>query len=343
MAFFWSMHGNLVILCPIHNRLIMHNLSEYLSMIEQQIKDLEYPAEPVGLYAPIRYVLDGGGKRIRPVLALAACEALGADPLKAINQALGVEMFHNFTLLHDDVMDHADMRRGRPTVHVKWDERTAILSGDAMLTLSSMLMARECPLQFYPRVMKLTQQTAMEVYEGQQYDMDLEDRNDVTVDDYLCMIRLKTAVLLGCACALGVIMAGGEQQHADAMYAYGERLGLAFQLRDDYLYTYGDPIVFGKEIGGDILNDKKTWLSIMALSEDTSGVMAEELSRPSEPTEKIERVRAVYDRLQLPLRCQQLIDSYVDAAVAMLEKVPMTPAARNFFVRLAEESRSRSH
>ncbi|MCM1349478.1 MAG: polyprenyl synthetase family protein [Firmicutes bacterium] len=321
----------------------MHTLSEYLSIIEQRIKDLSYPAEPAGLYAPIKYVLDGGGKRIRPVLTLATCEALGANPEVAVNQAMGVEMFHNFTLLHDDVMDHADMRRGRPTVHVKWDERTAILSGDAMLTLSNMLMGMDCTDAQYRLVMKLANKTAMEVYEGQQYDMDFEFRNDVSIDDYLTMIRLKTAVLLGCACGMGVIMAGGDQRTAQAMYAYGERLGLAFQLRDDYLDTYGDPIFFGKEIGGDIVNDKKTWLLITALAEDTTGTIADEIQRPSEPNEKIERVRKVYDRLQLPLRCQQLIDSYVDAAVAQLDSVNMTPAAKNFFVQLAEQSRSRSH
>lgn len=321
----------------------MHTLSEYLSLIEQQIKDMEYPREPAGLYTPIKYVLDGGGKRLRPVLTLATCEALCGDPSRAINQAMGVEMFHNFTLLHDDVMDRADMRRGRPTVHVKWDERAAILSGDAMLTLSSELMGRGCTDAQYRQVMKLSQRTAMEIYEGQQYDIDFEDRNDVSVDDYLDMIRLKTAVLLGCACALGVIMACGDHRTAKAMYAYGERLGLAFQLRDDYLDTYGDPIVFGKEIGGDILNDKKTWLLITAMAEDHTGVLADELSRPSEQTEKIERVRGVYDRLRLPLRCQQLIDSYVDAAVAQLDAVDMTPAARNFFIQIAEQSRSRSH
>lgn len=321
----------------------MHTHSEYLSLIETRLKDLNYPQEPAGLYAPVKYVLDGGGKRIRPVLTLAACEALGGDPELALNQAIGIEMFHNFTLLHDDVMDRADMRRGRPTVHVKWDERTAILSGDAMLTMSSALMAFGCSEAQYRQVMQLTQRTAMEVYEGQQYDMDFESRKDVSVDDYLTMIRLKTAVLLGCACALGAIMAGGDRKEADAMYAYGERLGLAFQLRDDYLDTYGDPIFFGKEIGGDILNDKKTWLLITALSEDKSGVIADEIARPSEPADKIERVRKVYDELQLPLRCQQLIDSYVDAAVAQLDAVSMTPAARNFFVKLAEKSRSRSH
>lgn len=321
----------------------MHTVSEYLTIIEQRIKELAYPEEPSGLYEPIKYILDAGGKRLRPVLALAACEALGGQPADALNQAIGIEMFHNFTLLHDDVMDGADMRRGRPTVHVKWDERTAILSGDAMLTMSSAIMGRGCNAEQFREVMRLSQRTAMEVYEGQQYDMDFESRKDVSVNDYLGMIRLKTAVLLGCACALGVIMAGGTRNDADAMYAYGERLGLAFQLRDDYLDTFGDPIVFGKEIGGDIVNDKKTWLLITAMAEDESGVLADEINRPSEPAEKIERVRKVYTDLQLPLRCQQLIDTYGDAAVAMLEKVSMTPAAKRFFVELAENSRTRCH
>lgn len=321
----------------------MHTLSEYLTIIEQSIRNLQLPEQPAGLYEPIRYVLDGGGKRLRPVLVLATCEAFGSPAEKAVNQALGLEMFHNFTLLHDDVMDNADMRRGRPTVHIKWDERTAILSGDAMLTLSSMLMAKDTTDAQYRAVMRLKQRTAMEIYEGQQYDMDFENRNDVSVDEYISMIRLKTAVLLGCACAMGVIMAGGTQADAEAMYAYGDRLGLAFQLRDDYLDTFGDPIVFGKEIGGDILNDKKTWLLINALAEDKSGVMLDEITRPSEPAEKIERVRKVYESLQLPERCQQLIDSYIDAAVAMLDKVQITPVARQFFVSLAENSRTRSH
>ncbi len=321
----------------------MHTHSEYLGIIEQALKDLEYPVDPSGLYEPIRYILDGGGKRLRPVLVLATCEALGVDPAKALNQAIGLEMFHNFTLLHDDVMDRADMRRGRPTVHIKWDERTAILSGDAMLTLSSILMAKGCDDTQLRPVTALANRTAMQIYEGQQYDMDFETAKSVTVDDYLTMIRLKTAVLLGCACALGALMAGADRFTVESMYGYGESLGLAFQLRDDYLDTYGDPIVFGKEIGGDILNDKKTWLLINALAEDESGVIADEISRPSEPSVKIERVREVYDRLELPSRCQSLIDTYVDAAIARLDSVKMTPAAKNFFVKLAEKSRSRSH
>lgn len=321
----------------------MHTLSEYLSIVEQALKDLDYPSEPSGLYEPIRYILDGGGKRLRPVLVLASCEAFGAPVETSVNQAVAIEMFHNFTLLHDDVMDRADMRRGRPTVHKKWDERTAILSGDAMLTLSGMISGRGCSDSQLRNVTALMQRTAMQIYEGQQYDMDFETVRDVSVDDYLNMIRLKTAVLLGCACALGAVMAGADKKSVEAMYSYGERLGLAFQLRDDLLDTYGDPIVFGKEIGGDILNDKKTWLLINAMAEDKSGVLAEEIGRPSEPAVKIERVREVYDLLGLPHRCQSLIDTYVDAAVALLDGVRITPGARNFFVRLAEQSRSRNY
>ncbi len=327
----------------IHLNSKMQTHSEYLGIIEQALKDMEYPSEPSGLYEPIKYILDCGGKRLRPVLVLATCDALGADPLTALNQALGIEMFHNFTLLHDDVMDRADMRRGRPTVHIKWDERTAILSGDAMLTLSSILVSKGCEGDVLRNVMAVYNRTAMQIYEGQQFDMDFETERKVYIDDYLTMIRLKTAVLLGCACALGALMAGADRRTVDAMYGYGERLGLAFQLRDDYLDTYGDPIVFGKEIGGDIINDKKTWLLINALAEDETGVMADEIARPSEPAVKIERVRKVYDRLGLPGRCQSLIDTYVDAAIARLDSVKMTPVAKNFFVRLAEQSRSRTH
>ncbi len=315
--------------------------SEYLGIIEQNLKDISYPSHPAGLYEPIAYILDGGGKRLRPVLTLAVCDALCGDSSKAVSQAMAVEMFHNFTLLHDDVMDRADMRRGRPTVHVRWDDRTAILSGDAMLTLSHVYSMRGCSAEQMCQVGRLLDRTAMEVYEGQQYDMDFESRNDVTVSDYLEMIRLKTSVLLGCACRLGAIMADASEDVAQAMYGYGEKLGLAFQLQDDYLDTYGDPIVFGKEIGGDIVNDKKTWLLITAMNEDTSGVLAREMDAPSE--NKIERVREVYDRLELDVRCHRLIDRYVDEAKAELAKADLTPAAREFFEALAENSRTRSH
>lgn len=319
----------------------MYSHSEYLSLIEQHLKEINYPEQPSGLYEPIRYTLDGGGKRLRPVLTLAMCEALGTDPMRAINQAMGVEMFHNFTLLHDDVMDHSDMRRGRPTVHVRWNSRTAILSGDAMLTLSSMLAVTDCDNEQYRAVNSLMNRTAIEIYEGQQLDMDFESRTDVSVDDYLNMIRLKTSVLLGCACELGAIMAGASDDVRKAVYAYGEQLGLAFQLRDDMLDTYGDPIVFGKEIGGDILNDKKTWLSITALEEDKDGILRHEIVDPS--NDKVRRVRDLYDSLNLPARCAEHIDRYVSDAIGCLRHAHLNPAAMEFFTQLAENTRTRTH
>ena len=317
--------------------------SDYLSLIEAQIAELNLPKAPAGLYEPISYTLAGGGKRLRPTLTLAACDAFCGEPRRALFQAMAVEMFHNFTLLHDDVMDRADMRRGRPTVHVKWDDRTAILSGDAMLTLASMLLSHDAPADRLPQLMRVFNRTAMEIYEGQQLDMDFESRQDVTVGEYLEMIRLKTSVLLGCACALGAIVGGAEQESVDAIYSFGEKLGLAFQLQDDYLDTFGDPIVFGKEIGGDISNDKKTWLLITAAAEDRSGVIARELATPSEREEKIAAVTGVYRELKLNERIHELIDSYVAEAIRQLDRAALRPAALEFFSALAEKSRTRSN
>ncbi|MCM1484434.1 MAG: polyprenyl synthetase family protein [Muribaculaceae bacterium] len=317
--------------------------TEYAGIVEEEIRHMHLPAEPAGLYEPIRYALDCGGKRLRPVLTLAACQAFGKEPEAAINQAVGVEMFHNFTLLHDDVMDKADMRRGRPTVHVQWDERTAILSGDAMLTLAGRMVTRGCSDAELRAVLELFDRTAMEVYEGQQYDMDFEQRTDVTVEEYMDMIRLKTSVLLGCACELGAIMGGAGEGARKALYDYGVQLGLAFQLQDDYLDTYGDPMVFGKEIGGDIANDKKTWFNIMALKEDITGTVKDEVRNPSDADVKFARVKAVYDALGLPERCDRLISGYLDNAIVALDGAGLFPAAKNFFVAIAMESRNRTY
>ena len=319
----------------------MKPLDHYLSIIETALSQINYPKEPAGLYEPIAYTLQGGGKRLRPVLTLAACDAFCGDPEKALNQAMAVEMFHNFTLLHDDVMDRADMRRGRPTVHVRWDDRTAILSGDCMLTLATMMVMRGADDQSLRPAVNLLNRTAVEIYEGQQLDMDFETRRDVTLDDYLEMIRLKTSVLLGCACQMGAIMGGASEQSQQAMYSFGEKLGLAFQLQDDYLDTFGDPIVFGKEIGGDIANDKKTWLMLTAVAEDQTGVMTRELSTPSDRQEKIEAVREVYRQLNLEERCHQLIDVYVAQAVKELERADLKLSAYEFFKAIAEKSRTR--
>ena len=241
----------------------MVTLKEISALIDQGIANLPIPAKPEGLYGPIRYTMESGGKRLRPTLLLTCAAACGGDIKKSLPQALGLEMFHNFTLLHDDVMDNAEVRRGRPTVHRRWNRNTAILSGDAMLTLASQLMS-DCDGAILPEVMRLFNKTALEVYEGQQLDMDYESRLDVTIPEYIEMIRLKTSVLLACACRMGVLTAGGSQKLMEDLYEYGEALGIAFQLQDDYLDTFGDPMVFGKETGGDILNEKKTWLWISA-------------------------------------------------------------------------------
>lgn len=311
----------------------MLTVKEYSSLANDIMASLPLPSHPAGLYEPIRYTLAGGGKRLRPVLLLAAADAFGAGHKAVEMQAAGIEMFHNFTLLHDDVMDNADVRRNRPTVHKRWNEATAILSGDAMLSLASIFITRNCDDAKFRAVSDLFNRTAMEIYEGQQLDMDFEQRLDVTVEEYMEMIRLKTSVLLGCAAAIGAIMSGASESQVQAIYDYGVKLGLAFQLRDDYLDTYGSTETFGKEIGGDIRNDKKTWLLINALTEDKSGEISKQLANPA--PDKVERVRGVYDALHLPERCLELIERYADEAVAELSRASLSSESHDFFATLA--------
>ena len=319
----------------------MKDFDEYLKMVNDAIATMKLPDTPAGLYDPIKYTLDCGGKRLRPVLALAACQAMGKEPMTAIHQAIAIEVFHNFTLLHDDVMDKADIRRGRPTVHRKWNEETAILSGDAMLTTSSMLLAIKCG-EHLASAFDLFNGTAMNVYEGQQFDMDFEKRSDVTVEEYMEMIRLKTSVLLGCACGMGALMADASFESQLTFFNYGVNLGLAFQLQDDYLDTYGDPKTFGKAIGGDILNDKKTWLLITALKEDTTGTVRGLIGNNISPEEKIVRVRGIYDGLNLSDRIHELIGAYIDSAISCLDQLEIMPEARAFFIDLALKSATRN-
>lgn len=297
---------------------------------------LQLPQSPSGLYQPIEYALSAGGKRLRPALLLAAVNAFGGDADNARSQCLGIEMFHNFTLLHDDLMDNADVRRGLPTVHVRWSANTAILSGDAMLTMSSQLMS-QCDDRHLRAVLETFNSSAMLVYEGQQLDMDFEERNDVTVGEYIDMIRLKTSVLLGCALKIGAILADANEDDTRMLYEYGINLGLGFQLRDDYLDTFGDPLIFGKEIGGDIINDKKTWLMISACQRDTGHTMRHALEGRYDDETKIRRVTEVYRELGLDTEILELIRQYSDHAVKCLEKTNMAPAWRQYFTRLAED------
>lgn len=310
-------------------------------IIAQAVDGISCPRTPAGLYAPIEYTLESGGKRLRPQLVLAACSALDGDVSEAIDPALGIEIFHNFTLLHDDVMDAADLRRGRLTVHKRWNDNTAILSGDAMLTLATQYVAL-APRDVMPQAMDLFNRTAMEVYEGQQYDMDFERTDDVTVDQYIEMIRLKTSVLLGCACRMGAIVAGASEQEEQAFYDYGVNLGLAFQLRDDWLDTFGDPLVFGKQIGGDIINGKKTWLHITAISEakeEFDKIRTEDL----DSADLVARVTALYDSLHISDRCMEVVKYYSAKAIDSLASVNLGNEAREYFVTLVRQSAERTH
>ena len=315
----------------------MHNYNYYLNLINEAITALKYPEQPAQLYAPIAYTMALGGKRIRPVLTLMTCEAMGGDTSKAINAALGIEMFHNFTLLHDDVMDRALVRRGKPTVHTRWNDNVAILSGDAMLTIATQIVSRVDDDILRP-MLDLFNTTAMEIYEGQQWDMDFEQRNDVTVEEYINMIRLKTSVLLGCACKAGAIVAHASDKNAATIYDMAVNLGLAFQLQDDYLDVWGDPATFGKETGGDIANNKKTFLLINAMNLAT-GNDATELEQwlnidPSFKMQKIQAVTALYERLGLKDLARKAIEDYSERALALLRQVEMSHEARQAFENL---------
>lgn len=313
----------------------MKTFQEYLDTVNQAIASIPYPNSPQQLYEPIAYHMALGGKRIRPVLTLMACEALGGDAAQALDAAVGIEMFHNFTLLHDDVMDNADVRRGKTTVHRRWNDNTAILSGDTMLTIATQYIAS---VASWP-VMNLFNQTAIEIYEGQQWDMDFEVRNDVSVNEYINMIRLKTSVLLGCALKTGALIAGTQDNQADLLYQAGVNMGLAFQLRDDVLDVWGDPVTFGKEIGGDIMNNKKTYLLINAIQlakDDDADDLRRWLNDPyATRDDKVAGVTALYERLGVRELAEEAITHYNDLAVAAFNQVNMSDEDKQAFIALS--------
>lgn len=297
-----------------------------LDKINEYIEKLPLEIEPKGLYEPIRYVLSLGGKRVRPMLMMMTYEMWKENGTDILPQAVALETYHNFTLLHDDVMDKADVRRGKPTVHKKWNENTAILSGDNMLVLAfqwMMNMDKEQKVQ--KAVMDVFTQTAIEIGHGQQYDVDFETRNDVTEAEYMEMIRLKTSVLLACATKIGALMAGASKEDTENMYHFGEYMGLAFQLQDDYLDVFGDPKVFGKEIGGDILNNKKTYMLINALlkaqGEDKEALEKWINAATFDKAEKIAAVTALYVKLGIDKMAKEKMDEYYKKAIQAIDKV----------------------
>lgn len=283
--------------------------------------------EPKNLYEPIDYILQLSGKRIRPVLTLMACDILSGEYKNALPAALAVEVFHNFTLVHDDIMDDAPLRRGKETVHEKWDLNTGILSGDAMLILAYQFFENYEPTTFQ-KLAKLFSQTAIEVCDGQQLDIDFETRNDVTIEEYIEMIRLKTSVLVAAALKMGAIVAQSSDEDSKLMYEYGLNLGLAFQLQDDYLDTFGNPETFGKQVGGDIIENKKTFLYLKALElaseEDRQKLLFFYKQKLEENSIKIDEVKRIFERYDIPYLIQELVKKYTDSAFDCLDNMKIS-------------------
>lgn len=306
----------------------MHTFEQLLQRIEQAVANLRFDCPPQSLYDPIAYTLALGGKRIRPALTLMASDLYQADIERAIRPAIGLEVFHNFTLLHDDLMDAADVRRNQPTVHKKWNANTAILSGDAMLIVAYQLIGQTTPELLKP-VLDLFTQTALEICGGQQYDMEFESRLDVTEVEYMEMIRLKTAVLLACALKMGALLGGAPKEDAERLYAFGIHIGLAFQLQDDLLDVYGDPKTFGKRIGGDILCNKKTFLLINALrlanAEQRESLMSWIERKDFNAQEKIQAVTHIYNVLGLKSLTESRIEALYEQANANLRALTVAP------------------
>ena len=303
-----------------------YNAPQLLDKINTYLEQMPYMRPPKGLYEPIAYELSLGGKRIRPVLMLMAYNIYKEDVERILPQAAGLETYHNHTLLHDDVMDKADMRRNKPTVHNVWNDNTAILSGDAMLILAYRLMAEGLTDQL-AEVMHIFTETTMEICEGQQWDMEFESRMDVKVDEYIEMIRLKTSVLLAAALKIGACLAGAPAEEAQKLYDFGVKMGLAFQLQDDWLDVYGDPKVFGKNIGGDILCNKKTYMLITAL-EQADEDQRKELERwltatDFIPAEKISAVTALYNNIGVGKRCEEMVEAYYSDGLAVLDSIAL--------------------
>ena len=304
----------------------MQEIKFYQDSFLSYLESYTIERKPKRLYDPINYILNLGGKRLRPTLTLVACDIFGGDFENALDAALCVEVFHNFTLVHDDIMDAAPFRRGKETVHEKWNLNTGILSGDAMLIMAYRLLESYKPAVF-KALIELFSKTAIEVCEGQQYDIDFETRNDVAVTEYLKMIEYKTAVLVGAAMKMGAIVAGATPQDQDAIYDFGRYLGIAFQLQDDYLDAFGNPETFGKQIGGDIIENKKTYLYLKALEFSSSEKQSELLqwynSQTVNPEQKIEAVKQIFTASNAEKATKKIVEDYTKKAFDILERIPI--------------------
>ncbi|WP_295717036.1 polyprenyl synthetase family protein [Mucilaginibacter sp.] len=317
----------------------MKQLTDLQVLISKAVDALKFPDSPAELYEPISYILDLGGKRLRPSLLLMACDLFGGDVDKAIEPALAIEVFHNFTLMHDDIMDKAPLRRGKKTVHEKWNANVAILSGDAMMVEANKLMMKVDDA-ILRRVMDVFNETATGVCEGQQIDMSFEQRNNVLIDEYLDMIRLKTAVLLGGTLKIGAIIGGASLNDAQLLYSFGVNLGIAFQLQDDILDVYGDPEKFGKQVGGDILSNKKTYLLIKAL-ELARDEQADNLNswlnlEQFDAAEKVLAVTAIYNQLDIRQYAEYAMQTYAEKAFDALDQINLSEDRRQYLRQFAD-------
>lgn len=324
----------------------MKTADELLTQVNAFLDALPYERTPKSLYEPIRYVLSMGGKRIRPVLMLLGYNLYKEDTDKILMNAIALETYHNYTLLHDDLMDQADLRRGHETVHKKWNANTAILSGDSMLVLAYERMA-QCDSRHLADVLSLFTTTALEIGEGQQYDMEFETRDDVREEEYIEMIRLKTSVLLACALKIGAILADAPAEDADILYKFGEQIGLAFQLQDDYLDVYGDSKVFGKKIGGDITSNKKTFMLINAFSH-ANEAQRQELekwvnAKSFDREEKIAAVTRLYNEIGIDKMAQDKIAYYFEQSKKYLDAVQVPAERKEELLKYAQRMMKRKY
>ncbi len=324
----------------------MKTLQELQSIITKSVEKLYFPNEPAQLYEPITYIMGLGGKRMRPALLLMACDLFNGDLEAAIPPALAIEVFHNFTLMHDDIMDNAPLRRGKATVHSKWNQNVGILSGDVMLVEAYKLIMR-VPENLLATTLSVFNQTAVGVCEGQQFDMDFETRTNVTIEEYLNMIRLKTAVLLGGALKIGALLGGAKNGDADKLYSFGENLGIAFQLQDDILDVYGDPDKFGKQVGGDIISNKKTFLLLKA-TELADMTIQKELNywlqvSEFDSVEKVSAITRIYNQLGIRTQAEIKMQEFADKAFNALDKIDTPEANKQYLRNFADGLLVREH
>lgn len=323
----------------------MHSIDYHHQLISDYFSTLSFQKEPLNLYSPVQYILSLGGKRIRPVLTLLAADAFGADIKKALPAAVAVEMFHNFSLIHDDIMDDAPLRRGKETVHEKWDINTAILSGDAMLILAYQYFEQYEP-EIFRDLAKLFSKTALQVCEGQQWDVDFENSSDVTIPRYIKMIEYKTAVLVGAAMHMGAIVAKASKENAELIYDFGLNLGIAFQLQDDYLDAFGNPETFGKQVGGDIIENKKTFLYLKALEFADAGQKEELIKLYSQKNTdnniKINTVKNIFNETGADEATKQAIGEYTLKAFVTLQKLDIDTDKKELLKNFGKNLMSRN-